>query len=130
MRKLAAAAATLLVLTAAVAANAEPPPEPEPEPEPLELPTALNNVLAGINGLLTAPADPLMSFVDPPSEFGRIWGAPETPHFLGFFQGVVVMPYRIVMGALDIAFAPFWVFPTLSPEARYEIIPGYEIEFE
>jgi hypothetical protein len=130
MRILAAAAATLLALTLATTATAEPPPEPEPEPEPLELPTALNNVLAGFNGLLTAPADPVMSFIDPPSELEGLPGAPETAHFVGFFQGIVMVPYRTVMGALDIAFAPLWVFPTLSPEPRFDLVPGYEIEYE
>ena len=130
MRRLAAAAATLLVLTVAAAGSAEPPPEPEPEPEPIELPRALNNVLAGFNGLLTAPADPVMSAIDPPGDFDGMWGAPVTSHTLGFFQGVLLLPYRVVMGALDIAFAPFWVFPTLSPEARFDLVPGYEIEYE
>ena len=49
---------------------------------------------------------------------------------MGFFQGTLLMTHRVFMGAFDIAFFPFWVFPTLSPEARYDIIPGYEIEYE
>ena len=71
-----------------------------------------------------------MAAVDPPEEFEDMWGAPVTSHTLGFFQGTFLMVYRATMGLVDIAFAPFWVFPTLSPEARYEIIPGYEIEYE
>lgn len=126
MRRLAAVAATLLVLTATPAARAD----SESESEPLELPTALNNVLAGFNGLLTAPADPVASAIAPPEDFEDLWGAPVTSHTLGFFQGVVMLPYRAVMGALDIAFAPFWVFPTLSPEARVDLVPGYDIQYE
>jgi hypothetical protein len=34
------------------------------------------------------------------------------------------------MGVFDIALFPFMVFPTLSPEARYDVIPEYEIEYE
>jgi hypothetical protein len=123
MRRLVAATAILVVLTAAAPASAE-------DSEPLELPTAVNNVLAGLNGLATFPADPVMSAIDPPREFKDMWGAPVTSHTIGFFQGTFLMLYRAMMGVADIAFAPFWVFPTLSPEGRYEIIPGYEIEYE
>jgi len=126
MRRLAAVAAALLALTATQAARAA----SDAESEPLELPTAINNVLAGLNGLLTAPADPVASAIAPPEEFDELWGAPVTSHTLGFFQGVVMLPYRVVMGALDIAFAPFWVFPTLSPEARFDLVPGYDIQYE
>jgi hypothetical protein len=126
MRNLVAAAACVFLLTASVSALAEPP----PEDEPLELPTPVNNLLAGLNGIITAPADPFAYAIAPAEEFDDMWGAPTTRHTVGFFQGVMMMPYRLVMGALDIAFFPFWVFPTLSPEARFEIIPGYEIEYE
>ncbi len=126
MRRLVAATAILFVLTATASASAEP---PEPR-EPLELPTAVNNVLAGLNGLATFLADPVMSAVDPPEEFEDLWGAPVTSHAVGFFQGTFLMIYRATTGVADIAFAPFWVFPTLSPEGRYEIIPGYEIEYD
>ncbi len=114
MRKLAAAAAALFVLTAGASANAE----------------GVNNLLAGINGLVTFPVDPVMSSVYPPEEFDELWGAPITSHMAGLFQGTLLMLFRATTGAVDIAFFPFWVFPTLSPEARYEIIPGYEIEYE
>ncbi|MFQ5416723.1 MAG: hypothetical protein ACE5FL_06705 [Myxococcota bacterium] len=125
MRKLAAAAASLFILTAAPAAFAE-----DEEEEYVELPTAVNSLLAGLNGIVTAPADPIMAAVQPIEDFEDMWGAPWTSHPIGLLQGTMLMPYRLVMGVLDIAFAPFWVFPTLSPEARYEIIPGYEIEYE
>ena len=123
MRRLVAASAILFVLTAASSVSAD-------SDEPLELPTAANNALAGFNGLATFLADPVMSAVEPPEEFEDLWGTPVTSHTLGFFQGTFLMVYRLTMGLADIAFAPFWVFPTLSPEARYEIIPGYEIEYE
>ena len=123
MRRLVAVTAILFVLSAASPASAE-------SDEPVELPTAVNNVLAGLNGLATFPADPVMSAIEPPDEFEDMWGAPVTSHTVGFFQGTFLMLYRLTMGVADIAFAPFWVFPTLSPEGRYQIIPGYEIEYE
>jgi hypothetical protein len=124
MRILAAAAASLFILTAAPGAFAV----TEEEDEPLELPTAVNNILAGLNGILTAPADPVMAAVQPLDEF--VDELQSDAHVIGLLQGTLLMPYRLVMGTLDIAFAPFWVFPTLSPPARYEIIPGYEIQYE
>lgn len=124
MRRLLAATAILVLLTVAASAGAD------DDEEPLELPTAVNNALAGLNGLATFPADPVMSAVDPPEDFDELWGAPVTSHAIGFFHGTILMVYRATMGLADIAFSPFWVFPTLSPEGRYEIIPGYEIEYE
>lgn len=124
MRRLVVAAAILFVLTTAASAN------DESASEPLELPPAVNNLLAGLNGLATFPADPVMSAVHPPESLDELWGAPVTPHIVGFFQGTLLMVLRATMGAADIAFFPFWVFPTMSPEARYNIIPGYEIEYE
>ena len=52
MRRLVAAAATLFVLTAGASANAE----------------GVNNLLAGINGLVTFSMDPVSSTVDPPED--------------------------------------------------------------
>ncbi len=114
MRRLAAAAAALFVLTVGVSAKAE----------------GVNNLMAGITGLVTFPADPVLSFIEPPEAMEDMIGAPELPHFLGFFQGVLLGGYRALTGTLDIVLFPFWVFPTLSPEARLSITPGYEVEYE
>ena len=48
----------------------------------------------------------------------------------GFLSGVLMLPYRLVMGAVDIAFFPFWFFPTLSPEAKIDLFPYYDVEYE
>ena len=114
MRRLAATAAAFFVLTAGASANAE----------------GVNNLLAGITGLLTFPADPLASCITPPEAFDDMFGSPVTPHALGCVHGSLLMAYRATMGALDIAFFPLWFFPTLSPESRYEIFSFYEIEYE
>jgi hypothetical protein len=41
-----------------------------------------------------------------------------------------MMPYRAAMGVLDIALFPFWVLPTLSPEAHYDLFPNYDVEYD
>jgi hypothetical protein len=109
-----AATLVLFVLTAGTSADAR----------------GINNLMAGINGLVTFPTDPIWSAADPPDAFEGMVGSPVTPHVVGFFQGTMLMVYRAAMGALDIALFPFWVFPTLSPEARYDFFNNYEVEYE
>jgi hypothetical protein len=50
--------------------------------------------------------------------------APVTGFFAGTAQGV----YRFITGALDIAFSPFGIFSTFSPEPRITALPGWEYE--
>jgi hypothetical protein len=90
----------------------------------------VNNLMAGINGLLTAPVDPMLYAAEPPEAFEDMGGAPVTTTTFGFLSGVLMLPYRAVMGALDIAFFPFWFFPTLSPEAKFDLFPNYDVEYE
>ena len=114
MHKLTAAVAALFILTVGASAHAE----------------GVNNLLAGINGLAVAFWDPVRLASEPPEEFEDLPGAPVTPHFAGFFAGLAMMPYRALMGVADIAFFPFWFFPTLSPETEFALFPDYEIEYE
>jgi hypothetical protein len=111
-----AAVAALLVLTSGATAHAE----------------GLNNLAAGFNGLLTFPFDPAIFAAEPPEAFEEMAGAPYTSGLLGFFAGILMMPYRATMGALDVALFPFWVFPTLSPEAKINLFEktDYEVEYE
>ena len=90
----------------------------------------LNNLLAGLNGLLVAPADPVMEAIDPPAQMAKLPNADVTKHLVGFFEGTAFMCYRVFMGAVDVALFPFWIFPTLSPKARWDLVPFYEIEWE
>ena len=89
-----------------------------------------NNLFAGLNGLLVAPSDPVMEAVDPPPQFEKLPNPQVSKHIVGFFEGTALMAYRAFMGAVDVALFPFWVFPTLSPKARWDLVPGYEIEWE
>ena len=90
-----------------------------------------NNFMAGLNGVITAPADPVMAVIEPPEDFEGLPAAAYTGRFLGFFVGVVQMIHRMGMGVVDIALTPLWVMPTLSPEGRWDIWqPGYEIEYD
>jgi hypothetical protein len=90
----------------------------------------VNNLMAGLNGVLTSPIDPFLYAVEPPEQLEDIWGSPVTSTTLGFFSGLLMLPFRAVMGTLDIVLFPFWIFPTLSPEAKFDLFPFYEVEYE
>ncbi len=81
--------------------------------------TVANQAGVGLNGILTAPADPVMSVVQPPKQMIDAPGG----RFLGLFTGTLLSGYRIGMGVFDILLAPL---PSLmmSPVPRFKLIPG------
>jgi hypothetical protein len=103
------------------------------EEEDEEEPTAWDEYLAsvgerfltGLNGIVTAPADPPMAAVEPPEALEK---AGYARHPLGFASGVLLMCYRTFSGALDFTLALFPKLPVLSPVPRYQVIPGFEHE--
>ncbi len=76
-----------------------------------------NNFKAGLQGIIQFPADPVIHIYSPPEDF--IDELPAFARILGVFSGTALGVYRIAMGATDIVLSPFWVFPTMSPEARW-----------
>lgn len=80
--------------------------------------------LAGLNGVLTAPADPIRHIVFPPEDFDEVPVPAVSGRLLGIFSGTLLAGYRAATGALDIALTPLWVMPTLSPEPGIVLIPG------
>lgn len=87
-----------------------------------------NNLLAGINGLIAAPLDPVLMFVDPPENMEELPGVPVTNRIVGLGAGVLMMVYRVGVAVLDIVLFPFWVFETFSPEPPFPAIPNVEYE--
>jgi hypothetical protein len=82
-----------------------------------------NRLKMGLNGVLTWPADPVMSAVDPPKALEEA-GFARYP--LGFGSGVLLMLYRLSMGLVDVALFVFNDFAEVSPPPRYRLIPGFE----
>ena len=82
--------------------------------------------LAGVNGIITWPADPVMLAVRPTDEMRDMPGGVVTGHVVGFFAGTLQGVYRLVNGTLDVALCPLSFFPMFSPEPRYQLIPGWE----
>ncbi len=89
-----------------------------------------NGLLAGINGIVTSPADIVYEAIEPPSMFEELPAAPVSTHFLGVVAGVFSTVNRIGWGTVDIVLTPLWVVPTLSPKPVIEIIPFYEVKYE
>lgn len=89
----------------------------------------VNNFLAGVNGLLTFPADPVMDAIHPPKQIQGLPGR-YTEHLVGFASGLGFGVYRAWMGYVDIALSPLWFLPTLSPQAHWDLLPFYEIQYE
>ena len=85
-----------------------------------------NTFLAGVNGVITWPADPVMLAVRPTEEMRSMPGGVVTGPVTGFFAGTLLGVYRLVTGTMDIALAPLSFFPMFSPEPRYQVIPGWE----
>jgi hypothetical protein len=110
MRRLALALAAVLSLTLGGGAAAQ---DEEEEPSAFqEYASGVGHTaLIGLNGVLTCVADPVMATRE------------TEPHVLGFVAGLAQMPYRAVMGALDLAFAPVPGLPMLSPEPRFKLFP-------
>lgn len=86
-----------------------------------------NTFLTGTNGMVTSPADIAMETVDPSDEYRELWGGKVISYPIGFGKGVMLFAYRLGTGVMDMVVAPF-PFVTLSPEPRYEVVPGFEWE--
>jgi hypothetical protein len=87
-----------------------------------------NRLLIGVNSVLTFPADPVMSTLDPLEEFAELPSGAVGQYFVGLGQGALLGAYRASMGVLDIAFSAVTPLVMLSPEPRYLLFEGAEHE--
>lgn len=88
----------------------------------------LNNLYAAVNGLIYAPADPIMFVIFPPEEYEELPFHQVTGRIIGLPTGVLMMGFRVFMAAGDLVFFPFWVFEVFSPEPEWTLIPDVEYE--
>lgn len=88
------------------------------------------NLLAGLNSLITFPADFVMPVIQPPENLEDMPGYPVTGRMLGFVGGLFQGTYRAFAGVTDLVTFPFWVVKSYSPEPRFQVIPGFEYESE
>lgn len=85
-----------------------------------------NTFLAGANGMLTWPADPVMLAIEPTDDMKDMPGGVVTGPIVGFFAGTFQGAFRLFSGTLDVALCPFTFFPMFSIEPRFKLIPGWE----
>jgi hypothetical protein len=85
-----------------------------------------NTFLAGVNGMITWPADPVMLAIEPTDDMRALPGGVVTGPVTGFFAGTLQGVFRLFTGTLDVALCPFSFFPMFSIEPRYQLIPGWE----
>ena len=88
-----------------------------------------NGLMAGVNGLLTFPVDPIAELIVPSNDFDELPAPAVLGRVVGFLAGTLRGVSRAGWGTLDVALTPLWVVPTLSPKARFEIIPFYEVDY-
>lgn len=88
----------------------------------------MNNLKAGVNGILTFPADPVALTITPPEKLEDMPGYPVTGRVVGLVAGTMLGGFRLIAGVYDIIVFPLWVLPTFSPEPRFALIPGIEQE--
>jgi len=84
----------------------------------------MNGFMYGLNGVLTAIADPFAGFADPPSHYDALPLHQVTGRVLGFVEGLGLGVYRATSGVVDMVAAPLYVVPTIGPKARFEIFVG------
>ncbi len=106
-------------------AEAEEEDEEEPSDWAYYLMSVQERFLTGLNGIVTAPADPPMAAIDPPE---AIEDAGYARHPLGLASGILLMGYRTLTGTVDFALCLLPKMPVLSPVPRYQVIPGFEHE--
>ena len=84
--------------------------------------------MIGFNGILTYPADPVMSTVQPLDEFREMGTGVVTAWPIGLAQGTLLSVWRLTTGIWDLSF--FWApaMQTVSPAVRYSVFPNLEHE--
>lgn len=83
----------------------------------------LNDAATGLNGVVTAVADPLVGLVQGDDRFAVPVVAPVTNRLVGLLTGTLTGVNRLVRGAVDLPLAVLPVGP-LSPEPRFVVVPG------
>lgn len=121
MRRLALLPACLLLLLLLAHGAAAQDDDEEPSAVQEYFSETGSRALAGINGMITWPADPVMFTVEGQEVFEG--ATPPAGYPLGFLAGTLQGIYRLTMGTLDLVFAPLTAMPVLGPLPRYKAFP-------
>lgn len=85
---------------------------------------AMNKLAAGLNNMITAPADPVMFAIEGNEVFEDFWYPQVTGRMAGFLVGCFQMPYRLITGAFDFVTFPITPMIMVSPAPRFHLIPN------
>ena len=83
-----------------------------------------NTFLAGVNGVITWPADPVMLAMKPTDEMRSMPGGVVTGPVTGFFAGTLLGVYRLVDGHPGHRALPAELLPDVQPRAPLSGDPG------
>ena len=122
LRPLALALALTVPLAPAAPVLAQDEEEEEEEVYPDDFPR-LNKFVAGLNGFVTWPADPVMFAIEGDEVFEEFWQPKVTGRIVGALAGLLQAPYRLITGAYDMVTAPLApVMYMVSPVPRFKVL--------
>jgi hypothetical protein len=84
----------------------------------------VDGFMNGLNAVLTAIADPVVGFADPPAKYDSLPLHEVTGRILGFAEGTALGVYRAGTGVIDMVAAPLYVVPQITPKARFSLVIG------
>jgi hypothetical protein len=120
---LALAFASPLLLAAPVLAQDDEEEEEEASTYPDDWPR-VNKLAAGVNGVLTWPADPVMFSIEGDEVFADLWKPKVTGRIVGALAGLLQAPWRLATGLFDAVTSPLApIMYMVSPVPRFTLIP-------
>ena len=127
-------AVMLIAMLAASVASAQHFEDDEEEDAPHPMVTwasdGSNRLSVGWNGILTAPADPVMFAIEGDEVFESLPAPAYTGRVVGFLAGACQMSYRMLMGTFDVSFAWMPYLYMQSPVPRFTLFPWMEHDDE
>ena len=85
----------------------------------------VNKLAAGMNNVITWPADPVMFSIEGDQIFSDFWYPEVTGRMMGAVTGLLVAPWRLITGLFDVVTSPLaTVMPMVSPEPFFTLIPS------
>ena len=84
---------------------------------------AFNKLAAGLNNMITAPADPVMFAIEGDEVFSDFAYPQVTGRMMGFVVGCLEMPWRMITGLVDLVTFPITPMVMTSPVPRFHLIP-------
>ena len=83
----------------------------------------VNKLAAGVNNMITWPADPVMFSIEGDQVFSDFWYPKVTGRMMGALAGLLVAPWRLITGTFDAVTSPLApVMYMVSPVPRFKVM--------